>query len=536
MYHYNLDVCVFSADRRLETALRDVPARERFEHSFATAGAVVPERLAACDVAILDLPTTPPVQELRGLCKAGAKLVLSVDADCPAETLERAYAVCDDVWRRPVDPALAAFRFGKLLDLLKLEKDLWLTENYLDTGIDSIPDLVWFKDVRGAHLKVNNAFCRAVGKTKEDIQGRGHYYIWDLKQEEYEKGEYVCLETEETVLREKKTCLFDERVKSKYGLRQFKTYKSPIFGDDGEPIGTVGVAHDVTDLENMGTELEIILRSMPFSILVVDDRGKILNVNARFEAYFGIAQEKISGLSYEAWKRQTLQNQSRKEENGVIGLSVVIDGVSRQLELREEPIYDIFMDKVGRLCLFRDVTVEQAMEQQIVKSANTDFLTGLNNRRYFYNYINQYRGENSVSLVYVDLDGFKDLNDLYGHQAGDEALVITARLLRKCFPDDTLVRLGGDEFLILILGACAPARLVETSERLLREIVDCFSVRDTYRDLTASIGIAQTDDSEFGIDALLRQSDLALYEAKREGRNRVKFYKPEMETVRNKRL
>lgn len=116
-------------------------------------------------------------------------------------------------------------------------------------AIDSVPDLIWFKDVRGAHLKVNNAFCSAVGKTKNDVQGRGHYYIWDLKQEEYEQGEYVCLETEEIVLREKKTRAFDEKVKSKHGLRQFKTYKSPIFDEDHQVVGTVGIAHDVTDLK-----------------------------------------------------------------------------------------------------------------------------------------------------------------------------------------------------------------------------------------------------------------------------------------------
>ena len=88
------------------------------------------------------------------------------------------------------------------------EKDKRFVSTAFDGAIDSVPDLIWFKDVRGAHLKVNNAFCSAVGKTKNDVQGRGHYYIWDLKQEEYEQGEYVCLEMEEIVLRDRKTRAF----------------------------------------------------------------------------------------------------------------------------------------------------------------------------------------------------------------------------------------------------------------------------------------------------------------------------------------
>lgn len=75
------------------------------------------------------------------------------------------------------------------------------------------------------------------------------------------------------MLEERRTCLFDEMVKSKQGMRQFKTYKSPLFDDDGTILGTVGIAHDVTDLANMGAELEIFLRNMPFAILISGNDG-----------------------------------------------------------------------------------------------------------------------------------------------------------------------------------------------------------------------------------------------------------------------
>ena len=132
------------------------------------------------------------------------------------------YQSLTDLWIRPCTEAFVAFRLHRLFEHIKIIKDCHLAQRYLDTGINSIPSLIWFKDIRGAHLKVNDSFCRAVGKTKADVEGRGHYYIWDMKKEEYEQGEYICLESEEIVLQEKKTCIFDEKVKTKHGMRQFE--------------------------------------------------------------------------------------------------------------------------------------------------------------------------------------------------------------------------------------------------------------------------------------------------------------------------
>lgn len=139
-------------------------------------------------------------------------------------------------------------RFESILQQIRQKKELRRTQIFLNTVIDSTPDLVWFKDVRGSHLKVNDAFCLAVGKSKEQVEGRGHYYIWDIPPDEYAKGEYVCMETEEIVMSRGELCVFDEKVKCRQGLRQFKTYKAPLVGDDGTLLGTVGVAQDVTRL------------------------------------------------------------------------------------------------------------------------------------------------------------------------------------------------------------------------------------------------------------------------------------------------
>ncbi len=123
------------------------------------------------------------------------------------------YHLLDRIWPKPYVEDKITASFSGILKLIKEQEDALINRKYLDTLIDSLPDLIWFKDAKGAHLKVNNSFCNVVKKTKEQIEGRGHYYIWGLEPDEYSMGEYICLESEEVVLNKKQTCIFDETVK-----------------------------------------------------------------------------------------------------------------------------------------------------------------------------------------------------------------------------------------------------------------------------------------------------------------------------------
>lgn len=196
-----------------------------------------------------------------------------------------------------------------------------------------------------------------------------------MKKEEYEQGEYICLESEEIVLQEKKTCIFDEKVKTKHGMRQFKTYKSPIFDDNEQLIGTVGIAHDVTDLENMGAELEVILRNLPFAVLLTNEAGKIINANDICSQYFTEGKEAMIGQEYQQWKQQNLADMSEINAKGYADAKVLVGRREKNLEIYEKPIFDVFGTAVGMLCMCRDVTVERLLEKKIIYSANTDQLT-----------------------------------------------------------------------------------------------------------------------------------------------------------------
>ena len=127
----------------------------------------------------------------------------------------------------------------------------------------------------------------------------------------------------------------------------------------------------------------------------------------------------------------------------------------------------------------------------------------------------------------MDLDQFKLVNDTYGHNAGDQALILAARVLKEGFPDGSITRLGGDEFLITLLGPYELSDLQARSERLLRQMEHAFQASPQLRILSASIGIAQTDDPSVKLDTLIQQSDQALYTAKQQGRARCHAYRDE---------
>lgn len=524
MYQYSITIQIFSKNPSLIETLQKILPMERFYHKVQTYGEISTDLLQNGDIVILDLPLANSIKELRGYCKKNASLILCLTQEQIPVITESTYVSIDDLWIKPFTHAYLSFRFKQILAKIKHEKDYRLSQNCLHTAMNSIPDLVWFKDIRGAHLKVNDAFCNAVGKAKSDIEGRGHYYIWDMKQEEYEKGEYICLESEEIVIQAKKTCLFDEKVKSRHGMRQFKTYKSPLLDDNGKVIGTVGIAHDVTDLENMDAELEIILRSMPFAILLKSNAGYVINTNKKFEEYFNEKKSNMVGKEYAVWKSTALRTLSKIGKYDFEEAIVSNNGTLKILEVQEEAIYDVFQNLVGHICIYRDVTLERTLEEQILYSANTDFLTGLYNRRFFYKYITEHRNKQQTSLMSVDLDNFKKVNDTFGHQVGDNALLTAASLIKEAFPNDLIARTGGDEFLIALLGKHTPQSLEDKAKYLLHSMQQIFKKSKEFQIMSVSIGIASTDDPNLDIDELIKQSDIALYEAKQRGKSQYRVY------------
>ena len=534
MYRKTLRINLFGIEPPVEEALRRAAPLDRFEHAVEAFPTVDGEAFCSCDIAVVDLRlfagSPGGARPSRCLADLAARrrerldtfysaVAVVADAAEAARWTPEDYRVIDALWTGPLDGTRAAFELARLQRSAKRDADLALAQQYLDTAIDSIPELVWFKDAHGAHLKVNDAFCETVGKTKDQVEGRGHYYIWDITPDEYAQGEFVCLESEEETMRSNTTLLFDEQVKTRGGMRQFKTYKTPLIDYDGSVMGTVGVAHDVTDLGNIRTELEIFIDSMPYAVVVLDNEGAIVNINERAEDYFDVRRERVVGGNFDRWRRIVLGDAvvdaNDFEDSSFFTAS--IRGESKTFEVNERAILDVFGNATGVLRIYRDVTNERKLEQRVIAAARTDYLTGLYNRRYFYEHVEEHRGNQPVTLITFDLDDFKNINDRYGHAAGDAALGMTAKMLQEAFPDGFVVRWGGDEFVVALMGERSTERTEATVRALLAELAHESAADGNAWAVTASAGIAATDDPGLPIDALIRKSDEALYRAKREG-------------------
>jgi diguanylate cyclase (GGDEF)-like protein len=185
----------------------------------------------------------------------------------------------------------------------------------------------------------------------------------------------------------------------------------------------------------------------------------------------------------------------------------------------------------------RDVSERKAFEEQLTHQAFHDPLTNLANRALFADRVQhalsrQARESSSLGVIFIDLDDFKIINDSLGHGPGDEVLAEVGRRMGGCMrPMDTLARFGGDEFAVLLEDVYRPQEVAEIAERILRALEAPFFLEDKEVFVNASMGIAMVQGEEaltLGADELMRNADVAMYMAKREGKGHFRVFEPAM--------
>ena len=197
-------------------------------------------------------------------------------------------------------------------------------------------------------------------------------------------------------------------------------------------------------------------------------------------------------------------------------------------DLRDDP------DINGIVLTNRDVTEQRASEAQLRHRAFHDPLTQLPNRALFYDRIEHalhraVREGHMVAVCMLDLDDFKKINDSLGHAAGDELLIQVAQRLRGCLrTGDTAARLGGDEFGILLEGVGERSEPIQVAERMLTSLRADFDLSGERHEVLPSVGVAMADGKDTLVEDLLRHADVAMYSAKRNGKNRFEVFDPEM--------
>lgn len=208
------------------------------------------------------------------------------------------------------------------------------------------------------------------------------------------------------------------------------------------------------------------------------------------------------------------------------------------------PVCDKAQRYLGRRVTVRDITARKEAEEQIRHLAYFDPLTGLPNRRLLMDRLGQAliasnRSQEHGALLILDLDHFKSLNDTRGHECGDRLLVEVARRLRVCVrQEDTVVRLGGDEFVVMAEGlgseeASAAHQAETVAEKIRRSLNEPYALNGMDREhhSTPSIGLTLFRGLDISAEVLLKQADVALYQAKDAGRNTTRFFNPAMQAT-----
>ena len=169
------------------------------------------------------------------------------------------------------------------------------------------------------------------------------------------------------------------------------------------------------------------------------------------------------------------------------------------------------------------------LQEKLDHMAHHDELTGLPNRALFFARIGQAlahakRNDTGLALMFVDLDGFKNINDTYGHDKGDLLLQETARRLAGCIRDsDTVARMGGDEFAVMLLDVATPGHIHQVAEMMLALLASPFLLKGAECPVGASIGISIFPQDGDAVDTLMNMADMAMYRVKQGAKNNYAF-------------
>ncbi len=297
MYHCHIHFCLSGDACNVFEIAKEISPFEHFIHDFLEEDKPEAEAVAKADVILLHLHGEDCVETLRRFAdgkRPEAEMILLADKE-QIPSLEEYMHQVEDIWVMPMSDAEARFRFLRWQKNYKKNKDYWQTNQFFESTINSTPSLVWFKDKNGIHEKVNDSFCKTVNKTKKQVEGRGHAYIWDV-----EHDDPACIESERVVMEKRQTCVSEETVKSGEGTRLLTTYKSPLFDLDGSVMGTIGVAIDITQERSYEQEimrknqiLEMIFTSMDCGILCHSlDGSQIISVNRAALEILGYRSQK----------------------------------------------------------------------------------------------------------------------------------------------------------------------------------------------------------------------------------------------------
>lgn len=408
----------------------------------------------------------------------------------------------------------------------------------LNALLNNINAYIYVKDCSGHYVYVNQKVADLFGLAAADIVGKEDSEFFDLTH--YKE----LRQNDNQVLKQRATIETEEEnfVKALNSVRVYKTTKSPLFDEQGELIGLYGVSTDITEIKRLQKVVEekerllnIVLDNVDAFIYMKDRERNFLYVNNKVADLFGREASDIAGKQdSEVLPKETADHfweSDRQvfERNEKTVAHEVMENDDNIMHYQSVKIPFEFDDgKQALLGFSTDITELYNLKESYEKMASSDHLTGLNNRRMFEDFASKEfsrseRHSTPLAIISIDIDYFKNVNDNYGHSVGDEVLVAVAKNLTSLVREhDIVARIGGEEFSILL-----PNTTLDDAKKLAERIRVYqlqHGIRGNWEDeirITLSIGVAQRLDSHVEFDDLFNYVDKALYQAKRDGRNRI---------------
>jgi diguanylate cyclase (GGDEF)-like protein/PAS domain S-box-containing protein len=303
---------------------------------------------------------------------------------------------------------------------------------------------------------------------------------------------------------------------------------------------------DLTELKAAQREIKLLSEAVeqsPVSVIITDAGANIEYVNPSFEAVSGYSSEDVVGKNTSVFKSGLNDDETYRQLWNSISQGRTWQGQLRNRtkdgrliweQLHVAPVSDVDGNIQHFLALKQDVTLQKEQEDKIMQQAHFDTLTGLPNRFLGLDRLTQLikeaeRSGTKVAVLFTDLDDFKKVNDTMGHDTGDTLLIEAAERLRKSLREgDTVSRLGGDEFLVMLGGIQEPKSIQPVVENMLNRFRQPFRIDGRDFLLTLSIGISVFPEDGDNASELLRNSDSAMYHSKDRGRNTYSFFTQEM--------
>jgi len=405
--------------------------------------------------------------------------------------------------------------------------------------VQNLPQNIFRKDLEGRFTFANGRFCATLGKRLEDILGRSDFDLFPAElARKYQ-------EDDRKIIKSGKNFETVEEHRPPGGSQIFvQVVKTPVHDARGAIIGVQGMFWDVTELHNAQRALESSEQRYALAVEGANDglwdwdlRNGELYLAPRWKSMLGFEDHEL-GKSPEEWMSRVhpedLETLKIDLASHVLGKTAHFenehrmrhkDGSYRWMLSRGIGVRERGAKAVRMAGSQTDITDRKRFEDQLAQQAFYDPLTGLPNRALFIDRLSlavtraRRRRSSMFSILFLDVDRFKDVNDSLGHLKGDLLLTAIAARLGTCVrPGDTVARLGGDEFTILLDDMRDPEDAVQVADRIIEQMGKPFQLEGHEVFATVSIGIAPGAHYEKPED-LLRDADTAMYRAKERGKN-----------------